>query len=108
LAQLLDDSTEDQAAWLAGGWGGDRYRILGPAFEALVWYSAWDNSAAAARFEKGLERAWARRRSDAAAARRWEIKRLTIDGRSLVRLIDAPVGWAGWRSVPQIMIAKSR
>src|SRR2546425_58333 len=108
FAQLLDDSTEDQAAWLAGGWGGDRYRILGPAFEALVWYSAWDNSAAAARFEKGLERAWARRRSDAAAARRWEIKRLTIDGRSLVRLIDAPVGWAGWRSVPQIMIAKSR
>jgi len=108
FAQLLDDSTEDQAAWLAGGWGGDRYRILGPAFEALVWYSAWDNSAAAARFAKGLERAWARRRSDRAAARRWEIKRLTIDGRSLVRLIDAPVGWAGWRSVPQITFVKGR
>src|SRR2546427_3702949 len=57
FAELLDDSTEEQAAWLAGGWGGDRYRLLGPALDALVWYSAWDNSAAAARFANGLERA---------------------------------------------------
>ena len=100
--------SQDQAAWLAGGWGGDRYRILGPGFETLVWYSAWDNSAAAARFAKGLERAWARRPSALAAVRRWEITRLTIDGRPLVRLVDAPVGWAGWSSVPRITLVKTR
>jgi hypothetical protein len=25
-----------------------------------------------------------------------------------VRLVDAPAGWVGWRSVPQITIVKSR
>ena len=112
FAELLDDSTEEQAAWLASGWGGDRFRVLGPGFDALVWYSAWDNSAAAGRFAKGLERAWARRRSVGGpgepATRRWEVTRLTLDGRPLVRLVDAPLGWAGWRSVPRITIVKGR
>ena len=118
FAELLDDSTEEQAAWLASGWGGDRFRVLGPGFDALVWYSAWDNSAAAGRFAKGLERAWARRRSvggpgrpggpGGPATRLWEVTRLTLDGRPLVRLVDAPVGWSGWKSVPRIMIVKGR
>ena len=97
FAELLDDSTEEQAAWLASGWGGDRFRVLGPGFDALVWYSAWDNSAAAGRFAKGLEQAWTRRRSGGGspgspATRRWEVTRLTHDGRPLVRLVDAPPG----------------
>jgi len=107
FAELLDDSTEEQAAWLAGGWGGDRYRVLGSRFDALVWYSAWDNSAAAARFAKGLERAWARRRSGGPAGRRWEIKPLTVDGRPVVRLVDAPAGWSGWRRLPGVRITHS-
>ena len=107
FAELLDDSTEEQAAWLAGGWGGDRYRLLGPALDALVWYSAWDNSAAAARFANGLERAWARRRSGGAAGRRWEIKSLTVDGCPVVRLVDAPVGWRGWLRLPGVRIVRS-
>jgi len=86
--------------------------VLGPGFDALVWYSVWDNSAAAARFAKGLERAWARRRSvggpGGPATRLWEVTRLTLDGRPLVRLVDAPVGWSGWKSVPRIMIVKGR
>src|SRR2546430_889336 len=115
FAELLDDSTEEQAAWLASGWGGDRFRVLGPGFDALVWYSVWDNSAAAARFAKGLERAWARRRSvggpggpGGPATRRWEVTRLTLDGRPLVRLGGATVGRSGWKSVPRIMILKGR
>ena len=108
FAQLLDDSTEEQSAWLASGWGGDRFRLLGPGFDALVWYSAWDNTAAAGRFAKGLERAWARRRSGGPVTRRWEVTRLTLDGRPLVRLVDAPVGWAGWRNLPRIMVVKGR
>ncbi len=109
FAELLDDTTEEQSAWLASGWGGDRFRVLGPAFDALVWYSAWDNSAAAGRFAKGLERAWARRRSGGGPpARRWEVTRLTLDGRPLVRLVDAPPGWSGWHNVPRIMIVKGR
>src|SRR2546425_13195313 len=107
FAELLDDSTEEQAAWLAGGWGGDRYRVLGSGFDALVWYSAWDNSAAAARFARGLERAWARRRSGGPAGRRWEIKPLTVGGRPVVRLVDAPAGWSGWRRLPGVRITHS-
>src|SRR5256886_15876641 len=91
FAELLDDSTEEQAAWLASGWGGDRFRVLGPGFDALVWYSAWDNSAAAGRFAKGLERAWARGRSGGGGGpggpgtRRRGGERLTPHGRPLGR-----------------------
>src|SRR5256885_3623287 len=102
FAELLDDSTEEQAAWLASGWGGDRFRVLGPGFDALVWYSAWDNSAAAGRFAKGLEQAWTRRRAGGSpGTRRWEVTRLTLDGRALGRLGGAPPGRAGWAQRPR-------
>ena len=57
---LGDDSV---AVVLAAGWDGDRYQVLGANGDALVWYTLWDDRAAAARFFKGLERAWAKRRS---------------------------------------------
>jgi hypothetical protein len=104
FAELLDDSTEEQATWLASGWGGDRYRVLGPAFEALVWYSAWDNSAAASRFAKGLARAWVRRRPG--ATRRFEITQLSIEAHPVVRLVDAPARWVGWSRVPTVRIVR--
>ena len=89
--QHLNNETE--AAQLAEGWDGDRYEVLGPKADVLVWYSVWDDAAAATRFTKGLERAWAKRRS---ADRRSEVKQLTIDGRPVVRLVDAPASWKGW------------
>jgi hypothetical protein len=87
---------EAAAATLAAGWDGDRYQVLGSKGEALVWYSVWDDAAAAGRFAAGLQRAWAKRRPDGRTARRWEIKQLTVGGRPVVRLVDAPASWAGW------------
>ncbi|OLC02164.1 MAG: hypothetical protein AUH46_07070 [Gemmatimonadetes bacterium 13_1_40CM_70_15] len=106
--QLLGDTAEAQAPQLASGWNGDRYRVL-PAEkgqDALVWYSVWNDAATAARFARGLERAWSRRwGAGAAGSRRSRIDRLTIDGSPGVRLVDAPAGWAGWRAIPAIRIA---
>src|SRR5439155_20074784 len=88
--QLLGDEAE--ATNLATGWDGDRYQVLGAKSDALVWYSVWDDAAAALRFTGGLQRAWAKRRPDP-KARRSEIKQLTIQGRPVVRLVDAPNDW---------------
>jgi hypothetical protein len=100
LQQHLGDETE--AALLASGWDGDRYQVLGAS--ALVWYSVWDDPQAADRFARGLERAWVRRRSGGQAVRRSEVKRLTIEGRPVVRLVDAPAEWAGWKSLPAVSL----
>jgi hypothetical protein len=102
LQQHLGD--EAQAASLATGWDGDRYQVLGPDGEALVWYSVWDDAAAADRFAAGLERAWQTRRADGRTARRSESKRIEIDGRPGVRLVDAPVHWKGWTQLPQVHV----
>jgi hypothetical protein len=100
--QHLGDETE--AATLASGWDGDRYQVFGAKSDALVWYSVWDDAAAAARFMGGLQRAWAKRRSDGRTARRSEIRQLTIQGRPVVRLVDAPNDWKGWRSIPTVRL----
>jgi hypothetical protein len=100
LQQLLGD--EAQAALLAAGWDGDRYRVLNG--DALVWYSVWDDAPAADRFATGLERAWLNRRADGRTGRRSEIKRLEIDGRPGVRLVDAPAAWRGWKHLPPVSI----
>ena len=101
--QQLNNETE--AAQLAQGWDGDRYEVLGPNADALVWYSVWDDGVAAARFARGLERAWAKRRADGQAGRRAEIKQLTIEGRSAVRLVDAPANWKGWSALPTVRLS---
>ncbi len=101
--QLLGNETE--AATLAMGWDGDRYQVLGPKSDALVWYSVWDDAAAAARFTGGLQRAWQKRRSDGRTARRSEIKQLTLNGRAVVRLVDAPADWKGWRALPTVRLS---
>ncbi len=104
LEQQLGD--ERQATQLATGWDGDRYQVLGPAAEALVWYSVWDDAAAADRFAVGLEQAWKKRRADGrmGGGRRSEVKRVTIDNRPGVRLVDAPADWRGWKQLPQVIL----
>jgi hypothetical protein len=101
--QLLGSETE--AATLATGWDGDRYQVLGPKSDALVWYSVWDDAPAAARFAAGLQRACQKRWSDGRTARRSEIKQLTIQGRPVVRLVDAPSDWKGWRALPEARLS---
>ena len=100
--QLLGD--EGEATSLATGWDGDRYQVLGPKSDALVWYSVWDDAGAAARFAAGLQRAWAKRRASQPAGRRSEVKQLTLDGRPVVRLVDAPPEWKGWRAIPTVRL----
>jgi hypothetical protein len=99
----------------AAGWDGDRYQVVSGGGEgeregeALVWYSVWDDARAADRFAGGLERAWAKWRSGDPKGlpdgrRRWEVKRLAIEGRPGVRLVDAPANWEGWRNVPRVRV----
>ncbi|HUC40604.1 MAG TPA: hypothetical protein VMR92_07195, partial [Gemmatimonadales bacterium] len=104
--QLLGDETE--AATLATGWDGDRYEVLGPNSDALVWYSVWDDAAAAGRFTAGLQRAWTKRRAGGPTGRRADVKQLVIDGRPVVRLVDAPADWKGWRSLPMVRLSGGR
>ena len=105
LEQYLgDDST---AALVATGWNGDRYRVLGRGADVLVWYTLWDDAASGARFFRGLVRAWAKRRSGGAAVRRSEIKQLVLSGVPVVRLVDAPARWSGWRHVPAIRVGRA-
>jgi hypothetical protein len=107
LTQFLGDETE--AGLRATGWGGDRYQVLGArdsGAEVLVWYTVWDDRAAADRFANGLERAWGKRRLGGHAVRRSEVRRLAVGDLAGVRLVDAPPTWAGWRSLPQVKRVK--
>jgi hypothetical protein len=104
---------ETEAATLATGWDGDRYQVLGAKGEALVWYSVWDDAAAAGRFAAGLQRAWAKRPPDdrtarperSEGARRSDITQLTVGGRPVVRLVHAPASWAGWGTIPTVRLS---
>jgi hypothetical protein len=102
--QLLGDPTGLRAAALAAGWDGDRYRLLGrdDASAALVWYSVWDDAAAADRFRNSLERAW---RTRGTPGRSVKVERVAIGDRAGVRLVEAPAVWAGWKSLPAVRIA---
>ena len=116
LQQHLGD--DGAAASLAAGWDGDRYQVLGQGSgagagaagagaETLVWYTLWDDKTAAARFRKGLESAWAKRWLGRRGVRRAEIKQLLVVGVPVVRLVDAPLGWKGWKRVPTIRVTRA-
>ncbi|MGH7644383.1 MAG: hypothetical protein ACREMR_02230 [Gemmatimonadales bacterium] len=99
---LLTELTrvEARGAALAAAWDGDRFAVIDR--DALVWYSVWDDDLAADRFARGLERAWADRRAAGSGSRRFRIKRLTVEGRPAVRLVDAPPDWSGWHAIPTV------
>ena len=113
LQQHLGD--DGAAASLAAGWDGDRYQVLGQGSgagagagaEALVWYTLWDDKRAATRFRTGLESAWAKRWLGRRGVRRSEIKQLLVVGVPVVRLVDAPPGWKGWKRVPTIRVTRA-
>ncbi len=71
------------------------------------WATAWDTPQDAAEFERALRRGWGQwvqRRS--APARRWTAERSVIAGVTVVRLVDAPEAWAGWRRLPGVSVAR--
>lgn len=110
--QHLGAGNDSAAALLAEGWDGDRYVVLragaDDSADVLVWYVLWDDRAAAARFAKALTRAWAKRRAGSHGSRHAEIKQLVVSGVPVVRLVDAPPRWVGWKHVPPIRIARAR
>ena len=100
---------DSAAALFASGWNGDRYQLRAAAGGAvvLVWYTLWDDRGSAARFLTALRAAWVRRRAGDRTGRHWEVKPLAISGVSVVRLVDAPAGWPGWKRVPGIRVARA-
>jgi hypothetical protein len=58
-----------------------------------------DDAEAAGRFARSLERVWPNRRTIDPASRRTTIDSLTVNGRPVVRLVDAPRAWAGWGAI---------
>jgi hypothetical protein len=101
LQQLT--GSESLATGGALGWAGDRFAVFDASGAyAVVWWSAWDDAQAAARFAAVLSRSWGERRP--APGRRWTVEQEGLRGRPLVRLIDAPEGWPGWRRPPSVQL----
>ncbi|MFO7588505.1 MAG: hypothetical protein R6X22_10575 [Gemmatimonadota bacterium] len=96
LEELLGD--RDRAARAAGGWDGDRYRLLeGPGGEALLWVTAWDTEEDAAEFAAAARDALARRygdgpRGDGGKRRSLTVRPGDLDGVPIVTVLDAPEG----------------
>lgn len=108
FAQLLGDVNVDQGSVYAQGWGGDRYQVYGPRTraDALVWYTVWDTPAARDRFLRGLTRLWSGRPGNARDGRHSTIQAVSIDGLPGVRLVEAPDGWSGWKTVPEVRVVR--
>jgi hypothetical protein len=102
----------NDAVVAASGWNGDRFEVLGGrSGTALIWAVAWDSPAEAAEFDHALREGWQRRTGAAEGSyaakgsqRRWQVERLTLSGVAVVRLTDAPAGWAGWRAAPALTV----
>ena len=71
----------------ARGWDGDRFRLLeGPGgLRALVWYSVWDDAAAADAFAAAYRITLPKR-----PGRQAMVDRLTVANRPVVRVVDTP------------------
>jgi hypothetical protein len=73
----------------AQGWDGDRYLMLQDPMgaRAFVWYSVWDNAAAADIFASGMKQI-ARHRD----GRTMTVERVDVQGRAGVRVVDVAAG----------------
>ena len=87
----------------ASGWDGDRYVVLeSPGGDhVLVWYSVWDNPAAADRFAYAY-----RRVLDARPGRHGAVTRTEVGGKPAVRVVDAPEA-VPLASVPAVEVAEA-
>ncbi|MEO8032315.1 MAG: hypothetical protein ABJC74_05885 [Gemmatimonadota bacterium] len=84
------------------GWGGDRFRVeLGHGSPALIWYTAWDDSASAEQFRLHTANLLARRRR---LGYRMEVAPLTLSGHPAIRILLAPSSWSGWTHPPEAEI----
>ena len=101
---LLTAMSGSESVGVAGatGWAGDRYAVFpaGPD-HALVWWSVWDTEKAGRRFAQLLQREWSKRER---GGRRWEVNSGTVGWLPAAQLVDAPVHWAGWKQVPEVVV----
>jgi len=96
-------ASEPDAVAAAAGWNGDRYRVLGMGGTAIIWATAWDTVEDAAQFERLARRVWAGR---ARAGARRQVDVLEVGGVKVVRLVDAPTAWRGWRRLPAVRVVR--
>ena len=88
LSVLLMERHRLQSESLANGWDGDRYQLLFDGERhALVWYIVWDDARAASRFVTAYTQILRTR-----MGRSGDVELLTIDGRPVVRVIEAEEG----------------
>lgn len=80
------------------GWGGDRMRVYrSAAGPALVWVTVWDEP----RDAEGFQRVVATPLAHATrAGYRVAVDSLSVAGKSAVRIVIAPSGWARWTALP--------
>ncbi len=88
----LSEHLGEDAARFAQGWDGDRYRLLAGSTDAagshpvLVWYSVWDDEAAANAFADAARRIAQKR------GRASRVERISLNEQPVVRVIDADPG----------------
>jgi len=89
---------------LALGWGGDRFRVYEtPEGPAMLWYIAWDDTTARARFEGG---AGARLEARRPLGYRLEVTPLSLGAVPATRVVIAPQPWSGWRHLAPVVISR--
>jgi hypothetical protein len=106
LSILLEEYLGEGAGPVAHGWRGDRYVLLdGPAGErVLVWYVAWEETAAARRFATRY-RQLLERRGD----RVWDIQEVSRAEAPVIRVVQAVAGTdLGGVPVPAIRVMEER
>jgi hypothetical protein len=85
-------------------WDGDRYAVFEVGNEhALVWWTVWDNPEAAQRFLGVLEREWPKKLG---VGRDYAISPSEMNGQAAVLLVDAPIGWEGFRETPTVTVRR--
>jgi hypothetical protein len=98
LGEHLGADAERQSA----GWDGDRYRLIKHGNgNVLIWYSVWDDNAAADRFADAYRRIATKRSRSA------RVERITVEGRPVVRVVDPDPGVdLTGVAVPDVSIAR--
>jgi hypothetical protein len=80
------------------GWGGDRFRIYRTADgPALVWVTVWDEPRWAMQFGTQVARPLA---AHPRPGYRTTAEPMQLNGKAALRIVVAPTGWAGWKSLP--------
>jgi len=80
------------------GWGGDRLRVYrSAAGPALVWVTVWDEPRWAEQFRAQVAGPLSQHSK---AGNRTTVEPIQVGGKAGVRIVVAPIGWAGWKSLP--------